>query len=444
MSQSTFPNPIALDNSIEHSLNRSPIVAVIGGGPAGLMSAETLAAHGHEVHLFDAMPSVGRKFLLAGKGGLNLTHSEAPQEFLSRFFAASGHLRAPLQAFGPTEVRRWAGSLGIETFVGTSGRVFPVDMKAAPLLRRWLHRMKHPDAGFPVHFHTRHKWTGWDAKGACLFSTPQGMVPVPCKGVVLALGGGSWPQLGSTGEWVNVLASRQVSISALKPSNCGFDVAPGWTAHFVSRYAGKPFKSVAISLTSSACAVRAEVSQPLFSRRGEFVATDSGVEGSLIYAASALIRQEIERCGRAVIQVDLLPDASESHVLRELRLPRGSRSFASHIKSRLGLDGIKSGALFEALGPPAAHSPETVARTIKALPLTLIRPRPLSEAISTAGGVSWEGLSDGLMLAPVPGVFCAGEMLDWEAPTGGYLLTACLATGRWAAEGLNEYLSHVA
>ncbi|WP_041377190.1 TIGR03862 family flavoprotein [Polaromonas naphthalenivorans] len=438
-------------------------VAVIGGGPAGLMAAEVLAGAGPavSVRLYDAMPSVGRKFLLAGRGGLNLTHSEPPEVFMRRYGAHSAALEPLIAAFGPAELRAWAESLGIETFVGSSGLVFPKDMKAAPLLRAWLHRLR--SAG--VQFSMRHRWLGWAEGGALKFSTPAGEVLAEADAVVLALGGGSWARLGSDGAWVPLLAERGVPVAPLQPSNCGFDVVagpaaeavehgetrreflkeligqspapqPGWTEHFSSRFAGQPFKSVAIHFTDS--------QGRSFARRGEFVATATGVEGSLIYAASSLLRDEIAANGSATFLLDLLPDKTPEQVLVEVRHPRGSRSLSSHLKSRLNLDGIKAAMLYEVLGKEAIADPVKLAAGIKALPVRVLAARPIDEAISSAGGVKFEALDANLRIttpaAVHPPVFCAGEMLDWEAPTGGYLLTACFASGRAAGQGVLKQL----
>ncbi len=399
-------------------------VAIVGAGPAGLMAAEVLAQAGVPVDVYDAMPSAGRKFLLAGKGGLNLTHAEPADRFVQRYGDRQANLASALQAFGPERLRDWAQGLGVSTFVGTSGRVFPTDMKAAPLLRAWLHRLR--EAG--VRFHMRHRWTGWNAAGECEFTTPQGLLRRTTPTLVLALGGASWARLGSDGAWVSWLAARGVAVAPLQPANCGFDVAGGWSAHFASRFAGQPFKSVAIQATDGL--------GRQFQRKGEFVATATGVEGSLVYAASALLRDEIARSGQAIFTLDLLPDKPAERVLAEVAHPRGARSLSSHLKSRLGLDGIKMGLLHEVLPKDALQQPERLAATIKAVPIRLAAARPLDEAISTAGGVPFEALTHGLMLRDLPGVFCAGEMLDWEAPTGGYLLTACFASGVQAAHGV--------
>ncbi|MCU0926473.1 MAG: TIGR03862 family flavoprotein [Hydrogenophaga sp.] len=418
------------------------------------MAAEVLSRAGVPVHLFDAMPSVGRKFLLAGKGGLNLTHAEPADRFAERYGQRRQQIESLLSAFGAAEVRAWAQGLGIDTFVGSSGRVFPTDMKAAPLLRAWLQRLRHPESGAPVQFHMRHRWTGWSADGRHIcFDTSSGMLQLQARAVVLALGGGSWARLGSNGAWVPWLAARGVAVAPLLPANCGFDLAlqpplppagqalpvqavpvrpVGWSPHFVERHAGQPFKTVAIACTGPA--------GQRFERKGEFVATATGVEGSLIYAASSLLREQIVQTGHATLTLDLLPDHSADRVRAEVTHPRGSRSLASHLKSRLGLDGIKTAVLYEVLGKDGMADPLRLAATIKALPLNLVATRPLDEAISSAGGVLFEALTDGLMCEALPGVFCAGEMLDWEAPTGGYLLTACLASGQRAGQGVLDWL----
>ncbi len=415
---------------------------VVGAGPAGLMAAEQLSAAGHAVHVYDAMPSAGRKFLLAGIGGLNLTHSEPAAQFGSRFGARSAAVAALLQDFGAQQLRDWAGALGVDTFVGSSGRVFPAGMKAAPLLRAWLHRLRHPAQGAAVRLHMRHRWTGWanactDAAGTALrFESPQGTSVVSADVVVLALGGASWAKLGSTGAWVQPLRERGVDVASLVPANCGFDVAAGWSAHFVQRFAGAPLKSVAIRFCGAGGAV--------FARQGECVATATGVEGSLVYAASALLRDAIATKGEATLFLDLLPGLSAERVLAEVAHPRGSRSLSSHLKSRLGIEGVKAGLLYERLAREDMAQPPRLAAAIKALPLRLSAPRPIDEAISSAGGVRFEAMDTRLMLRQLPGVFCAGEMLDWEAPTGGYLLTACMASGRAAGQGAAAYLAQPA
>jgi uncharacterized flavoprotein (TIGR03862 family) len=394
-------------------------VIVVGAGPAGLMAAEVLAAAGVQVDVYDAMPSAGRKFLLAGRGGLNLTHSEPLDAFVSRYRSRRVHVEPRVRAFDPQALREWAHGLGVATFVGTSGRVFPADMKAAPLLRAWLHRLR--EGG--VRFHMRHRFTGWSADGALRFATRDGEVQARADGTVLALGGASWSRLGSDGAWEPLLNEQGVAIAPLLPSNCGFDVRSGWSEYFSSRFAGQPFKSVAIRF--------ADVYQ-----RGEFVATATGIEGSLVYAFSPALRDAIAAQGAATLELDLLPGKSQEQVRVEAAHPRGSRSLPAHLKSRLGIDGIKLALLHEVLSKEALNDPVRLAAAIKALPLTVDAARPIDEAISTAGGVRFDALDEHLMLRALPGVFCAGEMLDWEAPTGGYLLTACFATGRAAANGL--------
>ncbi|MCH8180441.1 MAG: TIGR03862 family flavoprotein [Proteobacteria bacterium] len=417
-------------------------VAIVGGGPAGLMAAELLSQAGLSVDLFDAKPSVGRKFLLAGRGGLNLTHSEPLERFIQRFAERAEWLAPLLRAFGPDELRAWAQGLGIETFVGSSGRVFPTDMKAAPMLRAWLHRLREQG----VRLHMRHRWLGWDdsapeGPGLLRMASPEGEVRVQAEATVLALGGGSWARLGSDGAWLPWLQARGVEVAPLRAANCGFDVAPTgpelterphWSEHLRSRFAGQPLKPVSLSFTDLQGRARQQ--------QGEFVLTDTGIEGSLVYAFSAAIRDRIAAEGRATVHLNLLPAHTPEAVLAETRRPRGPRSLSTHLKSRLGLQGLKMALLHELLTPEQLHDPVALAQAIQALPLTLVSPRPMDEAISTAGGVRFEALDGHLMLKALPSVFCAGEMLDWEAPTGGYLLTASLATGRQAAQGVIQRL----
>ncbi|MGG5290247.1 TIGR03862 family flavoprotein [Pseudomonas shirazensis] len=403
---------------------RPPLVAVIGAGPAGLMAAEALAASGVAVQVFDAMPSVGRKFLLAGVGGMNITHSEPYPAFVGRYAERSSEIDALLRGFDADALRQWIHGLGIETFVGTSGRVFPTDMKAAPLLRAWLKRLR--DSGVVIH--TRHRWLGWNAEGALRIAYPQGELVVQADAVVLALGGGSWARLGSDGAWLPLLAERAVDISPLQPSNCGFEVA-GWSELLVSKFAGAPLKNIALAMPGSP------------PRKGEFILTAQGVEGSLVYAWSAPVREAINREGRATLLLDLLPDKPVDKIAQALAKPRGSRSMAKHLHSQLGIDGVKAGLLRELTDQATFADPLALAAAIKALPIELVRTRPLDEAISSAGGVRFAGLDEGLMLRQLPGVFCAGEMLDWEAPTGGYLLTACFASGLRAGKAAAEWLN---
>ncbi|MEN8640754.1 TIGR03862 family flavoprotein [Pseudomonas sichuanensis] len=401
-----------------------PLVAVIGGGPAGLMAAEALARRGVAVQVFDAMPSVGRKFLLAGVGGMNITHSEPYPAFVGRYAERQGELDGLLRHFDAEALRQWIHGLGIETFIGTSGRVFPRDMKAAPLLRAWLKRLR--EAGVVIH--TRHRWLGWTAEGALRIAYPQGELQLQADAVVLALGGGSWARLGSDGAWVPLLGERAVDISPLQASNCGFEVA-GWSELLQSKFAGAPLKNIALSVPGAV------------PRKGEFILTAQGVEGSLVYAWSAAVREAINRDGRGTLLLDLLPDRPEDKIAQALAKPRGSRSMAKHLHSQLGIEGVKAALLRELTDQATFADPERLAAAIKALPITLVRTRPLDEAISSAGGVRFEALDEGLMLRAMPGVFCAGEMLDWEAPTGGYLLTACFASGLRAGNAAADWLA---
>lgn len=405
------------------------VVAVIGGGPAGLMAAEVLAWEGVRVDLYDTMPSVGRKFLLAGVGGMNITHSEPFELFLSRYGARAAAIRPSLDAFPPAALCEWILGLGVETFVGSSGRVFPKEMKAAPLLRAWLHRLR----AMGVRFHMRHRWLGWDDAGALRFAAFGGEHAVQADAVVLALGGGSWARLGSDGAWMPLLAQRGVATAPLRPSNCGFDVMGGWSEHLRSRFAGQPLKTVALRFT--------DADGNVHRRKGELMLSDSGVEGSLIYAMSAPLRDTIAAQGALAVELDLAPDKSLEQVVAEVGHPRGSRSLSGHLQSRAGIRGAKMTLLREILSAGQLSDPLVLAHAIKSLPLILAAPRPLDEAISSAGGVRFETLDAHLMLRSLPGVFCAGEMLDWEAPTGGYLLTACFSSGRLAGQGALNYLA---
>ena len=392
--------------------------AVVGGGPAGLIAAQTLIDAGANVTLYDSMPSVGRKFLLAGKGGLNLTHSEPLPDFVSRYGAATTEVARWLQRFGPEALRDLARNLGFETFVGSSGRVFPADMKAGPLLRTWLRRLR--DAG--VAFRVRHRFVGWTTDGHLLFTTPEGTQQVKADVVVLALGGGSWARLGSDGAWVELLRAQGIEVAPLLPSNCGFECA--WTPVFADHCEGQPLKTIA-----------ARVAGESAWQRGEMMVTRDGIEGSLVYALSPRLRDTMLREGHAVLELDLMPDRNLDHIEAALARPRGSRSRSEHWRRSLGLTGAKAGLLREVLPRTDWDNPAVIARALKALPLTLRRTRPIDEAISTAGGVRFEAVDARLMLHARPATFVAGEMLDWEAPTGGYLLTAAFASGVVAAEG---------
>lgn len=408
--------------------NHRPRISIVGAGPAGLMAAQVLSQAGCCVQVFDAMPSVGRKFLRAGIGGLNLTHAEPMTQFMTRYGAQAEKLSPMLESFGPEAIRQWAEDLGTETFIGSSNRVFPVDMKAAPLLRAWLHRLREQG----VMLHSRHRWTGWSPEGQLTFEHENQLKIVESDANLLALGGGSWPQLGSNAAWIPLLESLGASITPLAPSNCGFEVS-AWSEHLQNHFAGAPIKGVTLSQLEGAA------------RKGECILTQTGLEGSLIYALSADIRREIQQQGHAELWMDLLPERSLDQVITLLSKPRGSRSLSNHLKRQLGLEGIKAALLREQLTSSLTQlPPEALAQAIKKLPITLVRPRPLAEAISTAGGLSFSALDEHLMLRQKPGTFCAGEMLDWDAPTGGYLLTACFSTGHWAAQGILKHLKYEA
>jgi len=396
-------------------------VAIIGGGPAGLMAAEVISARGIKVDVYDAMPSVGRKFLMAGKSGLNITHSDPFEVFVSRYGKRSKNIEPLLKAFGADQLREWVHGLGIQTFIGTSGRVFPMGMKASPLLRAWLTRLNASN----VTFHLRHKWTGFLSDSSLRFAIPDGEVTVKPDAVVLALGGGSWRRLGSDGAWVDWLKQAGAEVEALRPSNCGFDVE--WSEHFREKYDGHPIKSVILSFGD-------------FRQQGEFIVTKEGVEGGLIYAASARMRDEIDTNGKAVMHLDLKPDRTLEWLVDKLSRPRGKRSLASYLEKSLGIHSVKAGLLREFVSKEDFTDAERLAGLIKALPVPLVAPRPIDEAISSAGGVTFESLDEYLMLKTIPGVFCAGEMLDWEAPTGGYLLTACFSSGYAAGNGVLKWL----
>ena len=393
----------------------APRVIVVGGGPAGLMAAETARAAGADVDLYERLGSVGRKFLIAGKGGLNLTHAEPRDAFVSRYGARRDDVSRWLDAFDAEALRAWARGLGVETFVGTSGRVFPEDLKAAPLLRAWLRRLR----ASGVRIHVRERWLGWDAGGSLRFANDRGEHVVDVDAVVFALGGASWPVLGSDGARVPLLESRGVTVAPLRASNVGFEVV--WSDAFATRHAGEPVKPVVAEwLDANGARVR---------RQGELVVSTYGVEGSLVYAASAALRDTIRDEGSAMLLLDLAPGRTAADIEGALAQARGSRSLSEHWRRRAGIAGVVAGLVREALPRDAWDDAAKVASTVKALPLALLRPRPIDEAISSAGGIAFEALDEELGVRAIPGVFCAGEMVDWEAPTGGYLLTACFASG---------------
>jgi uncharacterized flavoprotein (TIGR03862 family) len=400
-------------------------VAVIGGGPAGLMAAEVLAGGGARVTIYERMPSAGRKFLLAGRGGLNLTHSEALEKLLERYGAAGPHLRAAIEAFPPADLRAWCEGLGQVTFVGSSGRIFPRALKASPLLRAWLRRL----AAMGVEFEPRHCWVGWDTDGALIFDAPQGRVRVQVDATVLALGGASWPRLGSDGGWVDILAAVGVNVVALAPANCGF--LAGWSDVFASRFEGQPLKRIELSFAGH-------------SARGEALITRGGLEGGAVYALSGPLRDAVAAHGEAVMGIDLRPDISAAALAQRLAAPRGKQSLATFLRKTLALAPVAIGLLHEAtMASPerlSAMTPEALAALIKAVSVRLCAVAPLASAISTAGGIAFQEIDARFMLCRRPGVFVAGEMLDWEAPTGGYLLQASFSTAAAAARGALAWL----
>ena len=421
-----------MSSSISLNMRTTPSskwVAVIGAGPAGLMAAETMVDKGLEVHVYEAKPSAGRKFLMAGRGGLNITHSEPFDAFVGRYAARAPDMRSMLAQFDAEQLRQWVHGLGIETFIGSSGRVFPSEMKAAPLLRAWMHRLR--QAG--VRFHMRHSWLGWDDTHALLFETPAGSLSVQPSATVLACGGASWAALGSDGAWAPWLEEQGIAVAPFLPSNGGFVV--NWSAIFVEKFAGQPIKNAAFA------AGDIDVTHPGAWVRGECMATAYGLEGTAIYALSATLRDALLKTGVSTLHVDLLPDKTQEQVDAAMHRGRGSRSMSSHLQSTLGLTGIKAGLLMEVAQPDERSNPVRLAELIKALPIHLVACRPLDEAISTAGGVLLEGLDSALMVKRRPGLFCAGEMLDWEAPTGGYLLNASLASGKVAGAGVVSWLA---
>jgi uncharacterized flavoprotein (TIGR03862 family) len=396
-------------------------VAVIGGGPAGLLAAEVLSGAGLSVAVFERMPTLGRKFLMAGRGGLNLTHSENFERFAGRYGAADARLRPMLEAFTPADLVAWAEGLGQATFVGTSGRVFPKALKASPLLRAWIARLE----GQGVALNLRSTWTGWNAAGDLTFETPDGPRAVRPRATILALGGASWARLGSDGAWAPLLTARGAEVSPFRPANVGFTVA--WTEVFRERFAGSPLKNVGLSFDGDGS-------------RGDALAAGYGLEGGAVYALSAVLRDAIQARGSATLQIDLRPDVSRGELTARLSRPRGGQSLSSWLRKAAHLSPVEIGLLREAHGVALPVAPEALAAAIKAAPIVLTGAQGLERAISSAGGLSFDAL-DGLELKAAPGVFVAGEMLDWEAPTGGYLLQACFATGVAAALAVINKLS---
>ncbi len=392
-------------------------IAILGGGPSGLMAAERLSVRGYRVTVYEQMPTIGRKFLLAGKSGLNITHSECFAAFAKRFGASSDRLLPALTVFGPTELRAWADGLGADTFVGSSGRVFPKAMKASPLLRGWGKRLEEQG----VRILKRHRWVGFKGNDL-LIDTPDGVEAIACDAALFAFGGGSWPKLGSNGHWIDEFRRKSIDIAPFRPANCGFDVA--WSDFFAERFAGEPVKSV--TATSDAGTIQ-----------GEFVITRGGIEGSLVYAHSAALRDSLEENGRVSLTLDLVPGRSLERLENDIARQDAKLSLGNLLRKSAGLTGVKAALVTEFT---RNKNPKELARAIKALSVPLLRPRPLSEAISSAGGIRWHEIDENYMLPKLPGIFVAGEMIDWEAPTGGYLLTACFAMGRAAADGIDAWI----
>jgi uncharacterized flavoprotein (TIGR03862 family) len=403
-------------------------VAIVGGGPAGLMASDVLAHSGARVTIYDQMPAVGRKFLLAGRGGLNLTHSEPVEQFLKRYGSAEPRLRSVIEAFSPNDLRAFSAELGQPTFVGSSGRVFPKAMKASPLLRAWLRRLN----TMGVTFKLRHRWLGWDSEGRLIFDTPDGRTVVPADAIVLALGGASWPKLGSDGAWAAAMAQAGIAVTPLRPANCGFLV--DWSQLFRSRFEGQPLKRIALSFAGR-------------SARGEAVITRMGLQGGALYALSDVLREAIAAAGHAILQIDLCPDRSATALEQKLSAPRRKQSLANVLRKAASLPPAAIGLLREATVaasvPLSELAPKALAGLIKAVPIRLVGIEPIAKAISTAGGISFEEIDEDFMLRRRPGSFVAGEMLDWEAPTGGYLLQASFATGAAAGRGALNWLARL-
>ncbi|WP_372881468.1 TIGR03862 family flavoprotein [Psychromonas sp.] len=400
-------------------------VIVVGAGPAGLMAAEAICAAGHKVEVYDAKPSACRKFLLAGVGGMNITHSEPYDDFIQRYYDKAQWLDSAVSQFNADALRQWIHGLGIETFVGSSGRVFPADMKAAPLLRNWLKRLR--EAG--VLFHMKHRLINLD-QHSLEFENGDCKTVVQADAIVLAMGGASWPKLGSDGAWQKILSAVGVFSHPLQSANCGF--YSQWSEHLQQQYAGSPLKNIGFCFTTS--------QGQQIQRKGECILSRDGMEGSLIYAFSKYLRDAINQTGQAKLLIDLLPNHTEQQILKKLQLKRDKDSFSKYLKRSVGLSGVKAAMLYECCNKEQLHNPQSLAASIKALPVSFHKVNPIEEAISSAGGVCQSSVDKHLMLTVLPGIFCAGEMLDWEAPTGGYLLTACFATGRLAAQGVCHYL----
>ena len=396
-------------------------VSVIGSGPAALMAAETLSEAGLGVDIHEAMPSAGRKILMAGKSGLNISHTGSRAEFAAHYLDHDDRLRDCLKHFGPDEIIAWMDGLGMPAHTGPTGRIFPETMKASPLLRAWLRRLE----GRGARLHLKHRWMGWDADGALVFDTPQGQVTVRPSATIFALGGGSWRRLGSDGEWTAPFQTAGIALAPFRPSNCGF--LADWSVRMRDAFAGAAVKSVKLSAGGK-------------ETREELTITARGVESGGVYTLSAPLRDEIETQGSATLWLDLLPDLEAADIARRLSAAPAKQSLSNRLRKALKLTGVKAALLFECTDREALNDPASAAAAIKALPLTLTGIAPLDEAISTAGGVAWDALDDHFMLKHRPSHFCAGEMIAWDAPTGGYLITACMATGRAAGLGVLAWL----